>query len=151
MVQLLEAASLLLRRGFQPQRTLLLAIGHDEEVGGAAGGGGLGGSRHTECIGALPRVMTLELAAGPGSRRPGHSCCVLSPVPPLCRPTDATSAGAAAIAELLRSRGVELELVLDEGGSIMMDGLGKDAAVTITEDVSAGQRQMGPSCPAGCL
>lgn len=66
LFQQLEAISLLLRRGYQPKRTILFAVGHDEEVGGEEGA--------------------------------GH------------------------IAGLLRSRGVELELVLDEGGLIMMDG-----------------------------
>ncbi len=33
----LEAVSLLLRDGFQPRRTVLLAFGHDEEIGGQAG------------------------------------------------------------------------------------------------------------------
>jgi len=58
----LEALEMLLAEGFQPRRTILLALGHDEEVSG----------RH----------------------------------------------GAAAIAALLRSRGVELEYVLDEGGGV---------------------------------
>ncbi|KAF6251333.1 hypothetical protein COO60DRAFT_635459 [Scenedesmus sp. NREL 46B-D3] len=34
---LLEAATALLQEGFQPRRTLLIALGHDEEVGGAKG------------------------------------------------------------------------------------------------------------------
>eukprot|EP00882_Tetradesmus_deserticola_P029529 GHRQ01033084.1.p1 GENE.GHRQ01033084.1~~GHRQ01033084.1.p1 ORF type:complete len:224 (+),score=35.96 GHRQ01033084.1:648-1319(+) len=38
-VGLLEAATALLREGFQPRRTLLIALGHDEEVGGAQGAG----------------------------------------------------------------------------------------------------------------
>ncbi|PRW33795.1 Zn-dependent [Chlorella sorokiniana] len=67
VLQQLEAVELLLRQGYQPKRTIYLAFGHDEEVGGAQ--------------------------------------------------------GAKAIAALLQKRGVELELVLDEGGSIMMDGL----------------------------
>jgi carboxypeptidase PM20D1 len=59
---ILEAVENLLAKGFQPQRTVYLAFGHDEEIGGAR--------------------------------------------------------GAAKIAELLRSRGVELEYVLDEGLNI---------------------------------
>lgn len=58
LVSILEAVELLLARGFEPQRTVYLAFGHDEETGGT---------------------------------------------------------GAAAIAELLRSRGVALDMVLDEG------------------------------------
>jgi carboxypeptidase PM20D1 len=58
----LEAVEMLLAEGFQPARTVYLAYGHDEEVGGAAGAG--------------------EIAA------------------------------------LLKARGVELQMVLDEGGMI---------------------------------
>lgn len=59
---ILEAVENLLANGFHPQRTVFLAFGHDEEIGGAG--------------------------------------------------------GAAKIAALLRSRGVELEYVLDEGLNI---------------------------------
>jgi len=37
LMALLEAVETLLARGFQPERTLLLAFGHDEEVGGTRG------------------------------------------------------------------------------------------------------------------
>ena len=63
VMAILEAVEHLLGNGFLPKRTLYLAFGHDEEVG-------------------------------------GHG-------------------GAAKIAELLRSRGVELEFVLDEGMNIL--------------------------------
>ena len=63
---ILEAVEMLLGEGFQPVRTVYLAYGHDEEVGGTA--------------------------------------------------------GAREIAALLRSRGVELEMVLDEGG-VIGDGI----------------------------
>lgn len=59
---ILEAIEALVREGRQPTRTIYIAFGHDEEVGGAN--------------------------------------------------------GAAAIASLLRSRGVNLEWVLDEGGAV---------------------------------
>lgn len=62
VVGTLEAIEMLLGEGYQPARTVLLAYGHDEEVGGA------GGARE--------------------------------------------------IAALLKARGVELEMVLDEGGVI---------------------------------
>jgi carboxypeptidase PM20D1 len=62
VVGTLEAVDMLLAEGFQPQRTVYLAFGHDEEVGG--------------------------------------------------------SAGAREIAALLERRGVELDMVLDEGGVI---------------------------------
>ena len=63
---ILEAVEYFLSAGFQPQRTIYLAFGHDEEIGGTNGAG--------------------------------------------------------KIAELLRSRGVELEYVLDEGMNIV-DGI----------------------------
>ena len=62
LVAILEAVETLLARGFRPKRSIYLAFGHDEEVGGEA--------------------------------------------------------GAAAVAELLKSRGVRPFLVLDEGGAI---------------------------------
>ena len=66
VVGALEAVELLLIEGFQPARTVYLAFGHDEEVGGTA--------------------------------------------------------GAREIAALLKRRGVELEMVLDEGG-VIGDGI----------------------------
>jgi carboxypeptidase PM20D1 len=71
----LEAVEMLLGEGFQPRRTVYLAYGHDEEVGGAA--------------------------------------------------------GAREIATLLKSRGVELAMVLDEGGVI-----GKGILPGISEPVA---------------
>jgi carboxypeptidase PM20D1 len=62
LICLLEATEALVAAGFQPERTVLLAFGDDEEVGGAA-----------------------------------------------------------AIADGLRARGVEVEYVLDEGGAIVLD------------------------------
>ena len=63
MLAILEAVEHLLRQGFRPKRSVYLAFGHDEEVGG--------------------------------------------------------SRGAARIAELLRSRGVSLDFVLDEGLNVL--------------------------------
>lgn len=37
VIALLEAAELLVRSGFRPERTIYLSFGHDEEVGGTAG------------------------------------------------------------------------------------------------------------------
>jgi carboxypeptidase PM20D1 len=71
---IMEAVELLLRQGFQPERTVLLAFSHDEEIGGGE--------------------------------------------------------GAHAIAELLASRGVELEYLLDEGGAYL-DGLVSGVAVPV--------------------
>jgi carboxypeptidase PM20D1 len=62
VVGVMEAVEMLLAEGFQPKRTIYLAYGHDEEVGGTT--------------------------------------------------------GAKVIAELLTRRGVQLEMVLDEGGVI---------------------------------
>ena len=63
LMGILEAIELLLRNGFQPERTVYLAFGHDEEIGG--------------------------------------------------------SQGVVKIAELLRSRNIAFEFVLDEGGVIV--------------------------------
>ncbi len=63
----MEAVEDLIAKGYQPKRSLYLAFGHDEEIGGKQ--------------------------------------------------------GAKKIAELLKSRNVELEFVLDEGGSIVSDGI----------------------------
>jgi carboxypeptidase PM20D1 len=73
---LLEAVEMLLRDGFRPARTVYLAYGHDEEVGGAQGG--------------------------------------------------------KQIAALLHDRGVELEMILDEGGVItdgVLSGVSKPVAL----------------------
>lgn len=81
VVGLLEAANLLVEKGFKPRRTVYLAFGQDEEIGG------------TE--------------------------------------------GAAKIAELLKSRGVEAEFVLDEGGFIstgLVPGVKKPVAMIGTAE-----------------
>jgi len=75
VIGLLEAADALLAEGFRPRRTIYLAFGHDEELGG------------TE--------------------------------------------GAAHTARLLASRGVKLEMVVDEGGTIMNGGLGLKRPVAV--------------------
>ncbi|MCL4691596.1 MAG: M20 family peptidase [Candidatus Hydrogenedentes bacterium] len=72
----MEAVEWMIGEGFQPRRTLYLAFGHDEEVGGAQ--------------------------------------------------------GAVKIAALLKGRGVELECVVDEGGSIIADTMpGVEAPVAL--------------------
>jgi len=76
LIGIFEAIELLLEEGFTPQRTLHLAFGHDEEVGGLA--------------------------------------------------------GAREIASLLRSRGIEPEFILDEGGTIAEEMIpGIDAPVAL--------------------
>jgi carboxypeptidase PM20D1 len=47
VVGLLEAAKTLLESGYSPRRTLLLAFGHDEEVGGTAGAAHIAGEGKT--------------------------------------------------------------------------------------------------------
>ena len=42
-IQLLEAVAVLVGRGHAPRRTVLLAFGHDEELGGVSWGGGVRG------------------------------------------------------------------------------------------------------------
>jgi carboxypeptidase PM20D1 len=74
VVGILEAVDYLLKQDYRPQRTIYVAFGHDEEVG-------------------------------------GHG-------------------GAAQIAELLRSRGVHFDYVLDEGGAVV-DGVVPDVAVPV--------------------
>jgi carboxypeptidase PM20D1 len=81
VVGLLEAVEQLLREGYQPKRTVYLAFGHDEEVGGPN--------------------------------------------------------GATAIAELLQTRGVEFEYVLDEGGALtngIMKGISRPVAILGTAE-----------------
>lgn len=81
MVGILEAVDLLLAKGFRPKRSIYLAFGQDEEIGG------------------------LE--------------------------------GAQKIAELLKSRGVQLEFVLDEGGFIstgMVPGVSAPVAMIGTSE-----------------
>ncbi len=76
VVMQLEAVERLLARGFRPRRTVMLAFGHDEELGGPRGAGG--------------------------------------------------------VAALLAERGVEPEIVLDEGGSVirgMFPGVDEPLAV----------------------
>ena len=74
LMSILEAVEALLENGFTPERTVYLAFGHDEEVGG--------------------------------------------------------DKGAAKIAETLQTRGVRLEYVLDEGGSVVESFIGNlDVAV----------------------
>jgi len=43
LIAMVEAAELLIKRGFRPSRTILFAFGHDEEVGGGTGNKALAG------------------------------------------------------------------------------------------------------------
>jgi carboxypeptidase PM20D1 len=96
VVGALEAVDLLLARGYRPRRTVLLAFGHDEEVG-------------------------------------GHR-------------------GAAAVAELLRRRGVKPELLLDEGGIVgagLIQGLAAPVAFVATAEKGYVSLALTVRAPAG--
>lgn len=80
LTAILEAVQELILTGFKPQRTVILAFGHDEEVGGEY--------------------------------------------------------GAQQIAKELRKRGIEAELVLDEGGMILSDGLGVGSTSLVSGPVA---------------
>jgi hypothetical protein len=82
----MEATERLLLEGWAPERTVYYAFGHDEEIGGGHG------SRRAS---TGPRLGTRT-----HPRRPS-----LSPAPP----------GAQAIAALFMARGVDVDLLLDEG------------------------------------
>jgi hypothetical protein len=60
LLQQMEAVSLLLRQGYVPQRTIYLAFGHDEEVGGTAGVREALPARPSRCT---PSGLLLLLAA----------------------------------------------------------------------------------------
>lgn len=57
-VGLIEATETLLRDGFQPRRTIHLALGHDEEVGGAGGAQAL--AEHITADGTTPAMVLDE-------------------------------------------------------------------------------------------
>lgn len=79
-MQILEAVTHLLQRGYTPTRTIYISFGHDEEVGGGC--------------------------------------------------------GAASVAALLKTRGVQLELVVDEGGMVLMDGIRPGGFVLVDQPVA---------------
>jgi carboxypeptidase PM20D1 len=96
VVGLLEAVDILLAKGFQPKRTIYLAFGQDEEIGG------------------------LE--------------------------------GAEKIAQLLKSRGVQLEFVTDEGGFIslgMMPGVSAPVAMVGTSEKGYLSLELSVETPGG--
>ena len=96
VLAILEATETLLGRGFQPDRTIYFAFGHDEEVGGRN--------------------------------------------------------GAAAIAALLRQRGVHPAFILDEGGAIvqgMIPGITKPAAMIGTAEKGVLSVELVAESPGG--
>jgi carboxypeptidase PM20D1 len=73
ILAILEAIEMLLGKGFQPQRTILLSFGHDEEVGGAHGAAALAALLKQR--GAHPELILDEGGAiveglVPGLKRP---------------------------------------------------------------------------------
>lgn len=93
---ILEAVEYLLKEGFAPERTIYLAFGHDEEIGG--------------------------------------------------------NSGAAKIAELLTSRRVELEYVLDEGMNILsgiIDGVSSPVALIGIAEKGYSSLQLTANSPGG--
>jgi hypothetical protein len=103
VIALLEAATALLDQGWQPQRTLMFAFGQDEEVTGGAGAGGCPGPAALSG-GGVWRLWSCLLT---------NASCWRPPARPVC------ARCAAKTAELLRSRGVELDIIWDEGAVIL--------------------------------
>ncbi len=58
VLAILEAAEMLLARGFQPQRTVYFAFGHDEEVSGRKGAAAI--AAHLESLGVRPELILDE-------------------------------------------------------------------------------------------
>lgn len=72
-VSMLEAVELLLEQGFKPRRTVYLAFGHDEELGGSRGAGQLGQllkSRGIRPLLVLDEGMTITTGLAPGIDAP---------------------------------------------------------------------------------
>ena len=120
-------------QGYQPKRTIHLAFGHDEEVGGSQGVPAAAAAAAASLLppSAQPLLLLLLLplpTPQPTLQRGCRACAAhlrnaaaapclsiapqLKPRLPLLLPCT----GATAIAALLQKRGVELELVLDEVG-----------------------------------
>ncbi|RIL05928.1 MAG: hypothetical protein DCC71_08630 [Proteobacteria bacterium] len=73
MIAICEAVEALLREGFAPRRTLLLAFGHDEEVGGGRGAKAIAAllaSRGTRLLFALDEGAAVVSGMLPGFARP---------------------------------------------------------------------------------
>jgi carboxypeptidase PM20D1 len=72
VLAILEAVETLIGKGFQPQRTILLAFGHDEEVGGAHGAAALAALLAQR--GAHPELILDEGGAIVEGLVPGLNC-----------------------------------------------------------------------------
>jgi acetylornithine deacetylase/succinyl-diaminopimelate desuccinylase-like protein len=64
VVAMLEAVTDLLRAGFTPQRTLLFAFGHDEEVGGRLGAGETAKLLEARGVGELDVIFVSRSGGG---------------------------------------------------------------------------------------
>jgi carboxypeptidase PM20D1 len=73
VMAILEAVEILVKREFQPRQTILLAFGHDEEIGGQAGAGQIAAllkSRGLHTAYALDEGMMITRGVLPGLDRP---------------------------------------------------------------------------------
>jgi carboxypeptidase PM20D1 len=69
VVAILEAVEILLNKGFRPEKTILLAFGHDEEIGGKAGAGQIAAllkKRGTRVSYAIDEGSAVTLGIVPG-------------------------------------------------------------------------------------
>ena len=65
VVAILEAVAQLVKEGYQPERTLYLAFGHDEETGGKLGAGEIGAYLQAQDV-QLEAVFDEGLAVADG-------------------------------------------------------------------------------------
>jgi len=73
VLAILEAVEILLEQGFRPKQTVILAFGHDEEIGGVAGAGQIAAllkSRGVRLEYALDEGMMITQGVIPGLDRP---------------------------------------------------------------------------------
>jgi carboxypeptidase PM20D1 len=73
VLSILEAAEMLVAQGYQPQRTIYLAFGHDEEVGGHGGAAKIAellGERKVELEYVLDEGLSISEGMVPGLNRP---------------------------------------------------------------------------------
>jgi carboxypeptidase PM20D1 len=73
LIGILEAVEMLLEDGFQPRRTVLLAFGHDEEIGGINGAARIAQtlrSRHIRCACIVDEGGVVTQNVVPGVKRP---------------------------------------------------------------------------------
>jgi carboxypeptidase PM20D1 len=134
----LESVGSLLAAGYRPRRTLLFTWGQDEELGGSKGAG-------VCCPEARLQTNALLHSQGTGVCV-GRRCAWLT----ACRLPCHARARAAAVANLLKQRGVTLEMIVDEGSAVAMDGLPpfyrQPVALVATAEKAAVGIQVRASC-----